>query len=69
MLFSFFCTEFVAMYTYESNEPGDLTYQQGDVILVTKKDGDWWSGVVGEKVGVFPSNYVKPKDSEVNHLH
>ncbi|XP_032888315.1 intersectin-1 isoform X6 [Amblyraja radiata] len=56
--------EFVAMYTYESNEPGDLTYQQGDVILVTKKDGDWWSGVVGEKVGVFPSNYVKPKDSE-----
>ncbi|XP_078265824.1 intersectin-1 isoform X3 [Rhinoraja longicauda] len=56
--------EFVAMYTYESNEPGDLTYQQGDVILVTKKDGDWWSGIVGEKVGVFPSNYVKPKDSE-----
>ncbi|XP_059506176.1 intersectin-1 isoform X1 [Stegostoma tigrinum] len=56
--------EFVAMYTYESNEPGDLTYQQGDVILVTKKDGDWWTGVVGEKVGVFPSNYVRPKDSE-----
>ncbi|XP_078088902.1 intersectin-1 isoform X1 [Mustelus asterias] len=56
--------EFIAMYTYESNEPGDLTYQQGDVILVTKKDGDWWTGVVGEKVGVFPSNYVRPKDSE-----
>uniref|UniRef100_A0A4W5N7U6 Intersectin-1 n=1 Tax=Hucho hucho TaxID=62062 RepID=A0A4W5N7U6_9TELE len=56
--------EFIAMYTYESNEQGDLTFQQGDVIVVTKKEGDWWTGVVSGKTGVFPSNYVKPKDSE-----
>ncbi|XP_036400714.1 intersectin-1 isoform X2 [Megalops cyprinoides] len=56
--------EFIAMYTYESNEQGDLTFQQGDVIVVTKKEGDWWTGVVGDKTGVFPSNYVKPKDAE-----
>ncbi|KAG2456681.1 ITSN1 protein, partial [Polypterus senegalus] len=56
--------EYIAMYTYESNEQGDLTFQQGDVILVTKKEGDWWTGVVGDKTGVFPSNYVKPKESE-----
>lgn len=61
--------EFIAMYTYESSEQGDLTFQQGDVILVTKKDGDWWTGTVGDKSGVFPSNYVRLKDSEVNpHL-
>lgn len=54
------------MYTYESSEQGDLTFQQGDVILVTKKDGDWWTGTVGDKSGVFPSNYVRLKDSEVN---
>lgn len=58
-------TEYVAMYTYESSEQGDLTFQQGDVITVTKKEGDWWTGIVGGKTGVFPSNYVKPKDSEV----
>jgi len=58
-------TEYVAMYTYESSEQGDLTFQQGDVITVTKKEGDWWTGTVGGKTGVFPSNYVKPKDSEV----
>uniref|UniRef100_A0A4W5MR85 Intersectin-1 n=1 Tax=Hucho hucho TaxID=62062 RepID=A0A4W5MR85_9TELE len=52
------------MYTYESNEQGDLTFQQGDVIVVNKKEGDWWTGVVSGKTGVFPSNYVKPKDSE-----
>ncbi|XP_045708304.1 intersectin-1 isoform X1 [Phyllostomus hastatus] len=56
--------EFIAMYTYESSEQGDLTFQQGDVILVTKKDGDWWTGTVGDKSGVFPSNYVRLKDAE-----
>ncbi|XP_062866960.1 intersectin-1 isoform X1 [Trichomycterus rosablanca] len=56
--------EFIAMYTYESNEHGDLTFQQGDIITVLKKEGDWWTGTVSGKTGVFPSNYVKPKDSE-----
>ncbi|XP_023597091.1 intersectin-1 isoform X2 [Trichechus manatus latirostris] len=56
--------EFIAMYTYESSEQGDLTFQQGDVILVTKKDGDWWTGTVDDRSGVFPSNYVRLKDSE-----
>ncbi|KAM9321028.1 intersectin-1 [Gastrophryne carolinensis] len=56
--------EYIAMYTYESNEQGDLTFQQGDMILVIKKDGDWWTGTVGDKTGVFPSNYVRLKDSE-----
>uniref|UniRef100_A0A8C5SNQ2 Intersectin 1 n=1 Tax=Laticauda laticaudata TaxID=8630 RepID=A0A8C5SNQ2_LATLA len=57
--------EYIAMYTYESSEQGDLTFQQGDLILVTKKDGDWWTGMLGEKSGVFPCNYVRLKDSEV----
>uniref|UniRef100_A0A8C2X7V3 Intersectin 1 n=1 Tax=Cyclopterus lumpus TaxID=8103 RepID=A0A8C2X7V3_CYCLU len=56
--------EFVAMYTYESSEQGDLSFQQGDVVMVTRKEGDWWTGMVGGKTGVFPSNYVKPRDSE-----
>lgn len=51
------------MYTYESNEQGDLSFQQGDIVMVTRKEGDWWTGVVGNKTGVFPSNYVKPRDS------
>lgn len=55
--------EYVAMYTYESSEQGDLSFQQGDVVVVTRKEGDWWTGVVGGKNGVFPSNYVKPRDS------
>ena len=55
--------EYIAMYTYESSEQGDLSFQQGDVVVVTRKEGDWWTGVVSGKTGVFPSNYVKPRDS------
>uniref|UniRef100_A0A3Q3WIF9 Intersectin-1 n=1 Tax=Mola mola TaxID=94237 RepID=A0A3Q3WIF9_MOLML len=55
--------KYVAMYTYESSEQGDLCFQQGDIVVVTRKEGDWWTGMVGGKTGVFPSNYVKPRDS------
>ncbi|XP_061822665.1 intersectin-1 isoform X2 [Nerophis lumbriciformis] len=60
--------EYVAMYTYESSEQGDLSFQQGDVVMVTRKEGDWWTGMVAGKTGVFPSNYVKPRDSSSESL-
>lgn len=58
-------TIYVAIYPYESNEPGDLTFVAGEMITVTKKDGDWWTGVISrDRTGVFPSNYVQ-KATEV----
>ncbi|XP_060896328.1 intersectin-1 isoform X2 [Labrus mixtus] len=60
--------EYLAMYTYESSEQGDLSFQQGEVVMVTRKEGDWWTGMVGGKTGVFPSNYVKPRDSASESL-
>uniref|UniRef100_A0A3B4XF86 Intersectin 1 n=1 Tax=Seriola lalandi dorsalis TaxID=1841481 RepID=A0A3B4XF86_SERLL len=59
---------YVAMYTYESSEQGDLSFQQGDIVMVTRKEGDWWTGMVAGKTGVFPSNYVKPRDSSSDSL-
>lgn len=50
---------YVAMYPYESNELGDLSFVAGEVVTVIKKDGDWWTGVIGARSGVFPSNYVQ----------
>lgn len=62
---SLFTTEYIALYPYSSVEPGDLTFNEGEEILVTQKDGEWWTGSIGERTGIFPSNYVKPKDQEV----
>uniref|UniRef100_A0A8D3DXJ7 Intersectin 2b n=1 Tax=Scophthalmus maximus TaxID=52904 RepID=A0A8D3DXJ7_SCOMX len=62
---SFSSPEYEALYTYESPEPGDLTFSEGDVILVSKRDGEWWNGSIGDRTGLFPSNYVKPKETDV----
>lgn len=48
-----------ALYPYQSGEPGDLIFNAGDVILVVKKEGDWWHGICNENSGIFPSNYVE----------
>ncbi|XP_062971974.1 intersectin-2 isoform X2 [Elgaria multicarinata webbii] len=56
--------EYIALYSYTSSEPGDLTFTEGEEILVTQKDGEWWTGSIGNRTGIFPSNYVKPNDHD-----
>lgn len=60
------CAEYVALYSYSSSEPGDLTFTEGEEILVTQKEGEWWTGSIDDRTGIFPSNYVRPKDQEVS---
>lgn len=55
---------YVATYPYESTEVGDLNFTAGEFITVTKKDGDWWTGVIGTRVGIFPSNFVQKAESQ-----
>lgn len=31
--------------------------------MVVKKDGDWWTGVIGSRSGIFPANYVHLPDN------
>lgn len=54
---------YVALYQYASTETGDLSFNQGEVILVIKKEGDWWTGCIGDRTGIFPSNYVEKCDA------
>ena len=61
------CAEYyVAMYSYVSGEPTDLNFNEGDMIMVTKKDEDWWTGTLGDKTGIFPSSYVKKVEIQVS---
>lgn len=55
----------MALYSYESPEPGDLCFTEGDTILVSQREGEWWRGSVADRSGLFPSNYVKPKEADV----
>lgn len=60
--------EYVALYTYESPETSDLTFDEGDVIMVTEREGEWWRGCIGDQTGLFPSNYVHPVEPEVRTI-
>lgn len=62
------CTEYIALYPYSSSEPGDLTFLEGEEILVTQKEGEWWTGSIDTRTGIFPSNYVRPKDPDVSSV-
>ncbi|RDL37062.1 SH3-domain-containing protein [Venustampulla echinocandica] len=54
--------EAVALFTFDADQPGDLAFKKGEYITVTKKTdstNDWWTGRIGGRTGIFPSNYVE----------
>lgn len=57
--------QYIGVYSYQSDEPGDLTFNVGEIVTVTKKDGDWWTGQIGDRSGIFPANYVKVHEVQV----
>ncbi|CAK1355492.1 SH3 domain-containing protein [Cercospora beticola] len=52
----------IAKFTFEADQPGDLGFKKGDVIDIVKRtenEADWWTGRIGNREGIFPSNYVE----------
>jgi signal transducing adaptor molecule len=48
-----------ALYTFEADEPEELSFVMGDIIKVLDRVyNDWWKGQLGDRTGIFPSNYV-----------
>lgn len=54
-------TEVTALYSFEGQQPGDLSFKAGDRITVTSNTDshfDWWEGRLRGQTGIFPANYV-----------
>ncbi|XP_016431711.1 abl interactor 1-like isoform X4 [Sinocyclocheilus rhinocerous] len=50
----------VALYNYDTGKPGDLVFQEGDIIYLTSRNEDGWcEGVLNGVMGYFPGNYVE----------
>ncbi|CAL8322456.1 unnamed protein product [Boreogadus saida] len=50
----------VALYSYESQNPEDLSFNQGDsILLLTKVNRDWFEGECKGSTGIFPAAYVE----------
>lgn len=51
-----------ALYDYEAQAEGDLSFTTGDVIEIisrTQNENEWWTGRVSGRQGQFPGNYVR----------
>lgn len=51
-----------AMYDFEAQAEGDLTFSAGETIEIvsrTQNTNEWWVGKAGGKEGQFPGNYVR----------
>uniref|UniRef100_A0A669EIN8 Neutrophil cytosolic factor 2 n=1 Tax=Oreochromis niloticus TaxID=8128 RepID=A0A669EIN8_ORENI len=50
----------VALHSYESSNPEDLSFQQGDKIkLLSKINQDWLEGQCNGNTGIFPASFVE----------
>lgn len=53
-----------ALFNYDAQGEDELSLLRGEVVEILSKDakisGDegWWTGKIGDKVGIFPSNFV-----------
>nr|ARD08884.1 Abl interactor 2a [Ictalurus furcatus] len=50
----------VAIYDYTQDKEDELSFQEGAIIYVIKKNDDgWYEGVMNGTTGLFPGNYVE----------
>ncbi|XP_034415670.1 abl interactor 1a isoform X2 [Cyclopterus lumpus] len=50
----------VAIYDYNQDKDDELSFMEGSIIYVIKKNDDgWYEGVSGGVTGLFPGNYVE----------
>jgi len=69
----------VSLYSYDATETGELTFAEGDIIvLLEENDSGWWRGRLANGAeGLFPSNFVEeqgkpasqPSASGVNEIN
>ncbi|CAG9323046.1 unnamed protein product [Blepharisma stoltei] len=49
-----------ALYDFDGERDGDLSFSRGDIIEVLQKtESGWWTGKLGSQVGSFPYNFVQ----------
>jgi hypothetical protein len=60
-----------AMFSYQAQNPDELSFDEGAVLYVVDKDNaDWWKCRCEDKEGLVPSNYLGENTATIdNPLH
>eukprot|EP01084_Bolivina_argentea_P084050 152115_1 len=55
-----------ALFDYEAEVHGDLTLRAGDIIYILDRQEEegWWTGMINQRQGLFPSTYVEIIDEK-----
>lgn len=49
----------IALYDYDATDEGELSFHEGDrIVVVEESDSGWWTGKLNGVTGTFPSNYT-----------
>uniref|UniRef100_A0A0K0DF37 SH3 domain-containing protein n=1 Tax=Angiostrongylus cantonensis TaxID=6313 RepID=A0A0K0DF37_ANGCA len=49
-----------AIYDYDAQDTDELSFSAGDEIeLMQRHESGWWQGKMGNRIGLFPANYVQ----------
>ncbi|XP_017099375.2 mitogen-activated protein kinase kinase kinase isoform X1 [Drosophila bipectinata] len=57
-----------ALYDYDAQGEDELNLRRGQIVIVLSTDSEvsgdvgWWTGKIGDKVGVFPKDFVTDQD-------
>lgn len=50
----------ITLWDYQAEDTSEISFDSDEIIVEIKKTADdWWTGRIGDKVGLFPANYVK----------
>lgn len=59
-VFSFLSVSVKALHPYTATKDDELSFSEGDLLTVTKKDPDgWWEAEFNGQQGLIPGNYVE----------
>jgi hypothetical protein len=50
--------------SFTSKNPSDLSFSEGDLLLILKNDSEWWEGRLGADFGLVPSNHLSILSAE-----
>ncbi|XP_067267096.1 SH3 and cysteine-rich domain-containing protein 2-like [Chanodichthys erythropterus] len=51
---------YVALYKFLPQEKNDLELHPGDrLMVIDDSNEEWWKGKCGDKIGLFPANFVQ----------
>jgi len=65
---------YTAIFDYEATRDDELTLRRGALVEVLSTDakisGDvgWWTGSIGDKVGIFPCNFVTKEQDVIRRI-